>query len=252
MPGSGEGDEPGAPPRSVFATTHWSVVLSAGQDDSPQSTEALETLCRTYWYPLYVYIRRRGHGVEDAQDLTQQFFTHFLQKGRFRVADRGRGRFRTFLLHALQHFLINEWKHAHRLKRGGGTPCFSLDADDAEHRYAADAAALMTPERVYEKRWALTLLEQVLARLQREYAEAGHGRVFEALAELLWGKDASVSYAQIGERLGMTEGAVRGAMHRLRERYRERLRAEVAHTVADLGELDEELRHLLSVVGQRE
>ena len=247
-----DGVEPSAKVSGLFTTTHWSVVLAAGQVDAPQAGEALEKLCRTYWYPLYVYVRRRGHSVEDAQDLTQQFFAHLLQKGHFRVADPGRGRFRTFLLHGLEHFLINEWKRAHRLKRGGGTPSLSLDAEDAEHRYANEPATTMTPERAYEKRWAMTLLEQVLAALQREYAEAGNTRVFEELAELLWGKDASTSYALIGERLGMTEGAARGAMHRLRERYRERLRAEVAQTVAHADEVEEELRYLITAVSQRD
>ena len=252
MASPSDGVEPAPKPDGLFATTHWSVVLAAGQQDAPQASEALEKLCRTYWYPLYVYVRRRGHSVEDAQDLTQQFFAHLLQRGRFRVADPGRGRFRTFLLHALEHFLINEWKRAHRLKRGGETPSLSLDAEDAEHRYANEPAATLTPERAYEKRWAMTLLERVLAALQQEYAEAGKSPVFEELAELLWGKDASVSYAQIGERLGMTEGAARGAMHRLRERYRERLRAEVAQTVAHADEVEEELRYLITAVSQRD
>jgi len=233
-----------------FTATHWSVVLAAGQRDSPQSSEALEKLCRTYWYPLYVYVRRRGHSPEDAQDLTQQFFALFLQKEYFRLADLRRGRFRTFLLHALEHFLVNEWKRAQRVKRGGGTPDLSLEADEAERRLACEAMTTLTPERAYEKRWARTLLEQVLSALQQEYTQSGHGRVFEELAEMLWGKDASVSYAQIGERLGMTEGAVGTAMHRLRQRYRERLWAEVAQTVAEPGEVDEELHYLLTVVSQ--
>jgi RNA polymerase sigma factor (sigma-70 family) len=247
-----DGVEPSAKAPGLFATTHWSVVLAAGQHELPQAIEALEKLCRTYWYPLYVYVRRRGYSVEDAQDLTQQFFAHVLRKRSFGLAIPARGKFRTFLLHSLQNFLANEWKRAHRLKRGGDTTCLSLDADDAEHRYANEPAATMTPERAYEKRWAMTLLEQVLVNLQQEYARAGNGRVFEELADLLWGKEASVSYGQIGERLGMTEGAVRGAMHRLRDRYRERLRAEVAHTVADFREVDDELRYLVAVVGQRD
>jgi len=246
-----EGCSGDAPVRSgEFTTTHWSVVLAAAQQESPQAAEALETLCRTYWYPLYVYVRRRGYEHEDAQDLTQQFFALFLQKEYVRLADRQRGRFRTFLLHALEHFLVNEWKRAQRVKRGGGTPCLSLDADEAENRYALETVTTLTPERVYEMRWARTLLEQVLAALQQEYTASGQGQVFEALAELLWGKDASVSYAQIGEHLGMTEGAVGTAMHRLRQRFRDRLRAEVAHTVAEPGEVDEELHYLLTVVSQ--
>jgi RNA polymerase sigma factor (sigma-70 family) len=235
---------------SIFATTHWSIVLTAGQGHSLQAAEALEKLCSAYWYPLYVYVRRRGYGVEDAQDLTQTFFARFLEQGSFGMADPVRGRFRTFLLHALEHFLINEWKHARRIKRGGETPRLSLDADDAEHRYAHEPAVTMTPERAYQMRWAATLLEHVLSTLMQEYAEAGNRRVFEAMAGLLWGKDGSVSFAEIGARLGMTEGAARGAMHRLRLRYRERLRREVAQTVAEPGEVEEELRYLISVVSQ--
>ena len=212
----------------------------------------MEKLCRTYWYPLYAYVRRRGYDPEDAQDLTQEFFAQLLRKNLPARADHARGKFRTFLLHSLQNLLANKWKRAQRVKRGGGTTSLSWDYDDAEHRYAREPATTMTPERVYEKRWAMTLLEQVLADLQREYTRAGKERVLEQLSDLLWGKAASISYAQIGEHLGMTEGAVRGAMHRLRERYRERLRAEVSHTVADAGEVDEELRHLIAVVGQRD
>jgi RNA polymerase sigma factor (sigma-70 family) len=235
-----------------FTTTHWSVVLAAGQEESPLAAAALEKLCRIYWYPLYVYVRRRGHSPEDAQDLTQQFFALFLQKEYFRLADPRRGRFRTFLLHALQHFLVNEWKRAQRAKRGGGSLCLSLDADEAERRYVLEPVTTLTPERAYEKRWARTLLEQVLAVLQQEYTQSGQGRVFEELAEMLWGRDTSVSYVQIGERLGLTEGAVGAAMHRLRQRYRERLRAEVTHTVAEPGEVDEELHYLLRVVSQEQ
>jgi RNA polymerase sigma factor (sigma-70 family) len=251
MHGSAHGHEPAAPPQGVFATTHWSVVLAAGQVCSVQSTEALEQLCRTYWYPLYLYVRRRSHSVEDAQDLTQQFFAQLLEKRSFTLADPARGRFRTFLLHALEHFLINEWKRAHRLKRGGEGHCMSLDAQEAEQRYAEEpATTTLTPERAYERRWAMTLLQQALAAVRQEYIAAGNAREFEELAELLWGKDTSISYAQIGERLGLAQGAARGAMHRLRMRYRERLRAEVAHTVAHPDEVEEELRYLIAVISQ--
>jgi RNA polymerase sigma-70 factor (ECF subfamily) len=233
-----------------FTTTHWSVVLAAGQNADAQASEALHQLCRTYWYPLYAYVRKRGHSPEDAQDLTQEFFALFLRKEYFRLADRARGRFRTFLLHALEHFLINEWKRAQCAKRGGGTTPLSLDVAAAEQRYTNEPAVTLTPERAYEKQWAATLLEQVLSKLKQEYAEAGNRRVFAELADLLWGKDGSASFAEIGARLDMTEGAARGAMHRLRTRYRERLRREVAQTVAEPGEVDEELRDLISVVSQ--
>jgi len=250
MTGRGEEESPGAVAQPLFATTHWSVVLATADPDSPQAGAALEQLCQTYWYPLYVYVRRRGYSPEDAQDLTQEFFAVFLRNQKFGLADRGRGRFRTFLLHALEHFLVNEWKRNQRLKRGGGAQCLSLDTEQGERRYAQEPAGTMTPARAYEQRWAMTLLEQVLTSLEREYTAAGGTRVFKELAELLWGKDTGVSYAQIAERLSMTEGAVRGAMHRLRERYRARLRAEVAHTVAEPGEVEEELRYLIQVVSE--
>jgi RNA polymerase sigma factor (sigma-70 family) len=250
MMGQGTKEAPGAVGQPLFATTHWSVVLTAAKEDAPEAAAALERLCRTYWYPLYVFVRRRGHSPEDAQDLTQQFFALFLHKEYFRLADRARGRFRTFLLHALEHFLINEWKRAQRAKRGGGTTPISLDVQDAEHRYARELVTTLTPDRAYEKQWAATLLEQVLSALREEYAAAGSSRVFAELADLLWGKDGSVSFAEIGNRLSMTEGAARGAMHRLRTRYREQLRREVAQTVSEPGEVDEELRYLITVVSQ--
>ena len=241
-------EAPGAVAQPLFATTHWSVVFAAASGETPEAAAALQRLCSTYWYPLYVYVRRRGYSPEDAQDLTQEFFVLFLRKEYFRLADRARGRFRTFLLHALEHFLINEWKRAQCAKRGGGTTPFSLDAAAAEQRYAGEPSTTLTPERAYEKRWATTLLEQVLASLQQEYADAGHRRVFAELADLLWGKDGSVSFAEIGARLDMTEGAARGAMHRLRTRYRARLRTEIAHTVASPEEIAGEIRHLIAVV----
>jgi RNA polymerase sigma factor (sigma-70 family) len=246
----GEAGSPALSGQAWFATTHWSVVLAAGQGADAQAAAALEQLCRTYWYPLYVFVRRRGHSPEDAQDLTQQFFALFLQKGYFRLADRAKGRFRTFLLHALEHFLINEWKRAQCAKRGGGATTLSLDLETAEHRFANEPVTTLTPERAYEKQWAAALLEHVLSTLRQEYAEAGSARMFAELADLLWGKDGSVSFAEIGGRLGLTEGAARAAMHRLRLRYREQLRCEVAQTVDEPGAVDEELRYLISVVSQ--
>jgi len=241
-------DAPGAVGQPLFATTHWSVVLAAGDGDTPQSAAALEQLCRTYWYPLYVYVRRRGYGVEDAQDLTQQFFAGFLAKESFSLADPARGRFRTFLLKSLQHFLADDWKRAHRARRGGGAFQLPLDEATAETRYAAELTDTMTPERAYEQRWAMTLLEQVLARMREDYGRAGKTRLFEALQDFLWGPDASVSYGVLATELEMTEGALRVAVHRLREHYRERLRAEVAHTVSEPGEVDAELHYLISVI----
>ncbi len=236
----------------IFATTHWSVVLAAGEENTQQSAAALEQLCRTYWYPLYGYVRRRGHSPEDAQDLTQEFFARFLERESFSLADPARGRFRTFLLKSLQNFLTDDWKRVHRAKRGGNAFVLPLDGDMAEARHINELAETLTPERAYEEHWALTLLEQVLARMHEDYARAGKARLFEALQDLLWGVVASVSYAELAKELAMTEGALRVAVHRLRADYRERLRAEVAHTVSDPGEVDAELRHLISVVSGQE
>ncbi len=244
-------EAPGAAVQPLFATTHWSVVLATANRESPEAAAALERLSLTYWYPLYVYVRRRGYTPEDAQDLTQEFFALLLRKEYLQLADPRRGKFRTFLLHALEHFLINEWKRAQRAKRGGGATFLSLDAEQTERRYAREPTTTMTPERAYEKRWAITLLDQVLALLRKEYARAGKERLFDELAWLLWGKDSasnSDSGAAIGQRLGMTEGAVRVALHRLRKRYSELLRAEVAQTVATPAEVDQELKYLLGVV----
>lgn len=236
------------PKGGVFATTRWSQVLAAGEEPSPGADEALENLCRSYWHPLYVYIRRRGHGPEDAEDLTQRFFAHFLEKHYFQHADPMRGRFRTFLLRSLEHFLVNDWKHAHRLKRGGNASRIPLEMAGAEEQSAMILAGGTTPETAYERRWALLLLDRVLESVRAEYAALQRTREFEALADRIWGKDEGLSYAEIGGRLGCTESAARGAMHRLRERYRERLRSEVGQTVSDYTSVDDELRHLIRVV----
>ena len=233
---------------AAFATTHWSVVLAAGGEPSAPAAEALETLCRSYWQPLYVYARRRGYGLEDAQDLTQQFLARFVRNHSFRLADPARGRFRTFLLKSLQNFLADDWRRAHRLKRGGDMTVISLDGPAAETNCALELAETMTPERAFERRWAMTLLAQVLERMGEDYRRAGKGRLFDALKEHLWGTDGAPTYAQVGQDLDLSEGALRVAVHRLREHYRERLRAEVAQTVSHPAEVDEELRHLIAVV----
>lgn len=233
-----------------FTTTHWSLVLRAAAADSPtMAAAALETLCRTYWYPLYVYVRRRGYGPSDAQDLTQQFFAGFLEQGSFARADPTRGRFRSFLLKSLQHFLLDDWKRAHRAKRGGGMALLALDSEVAERQFAADAKDRISPELAFDERWALTLLDRVLKRLGEEYARAGKTGLFAALQKHLWGTEGAAAYAQIAQELGMTEGALRVAVHRVRTRYRELLRAEVGHTVHDPAEIDEELHYLIRIVG---
>ena len=230
-----------------FTTTHWSVVLAAGQRELPQAAEALERLCRTYWYPLYVYVRRQGKSPEDAQDLTQDFFCRLLEKNYLAKADRDRGRFRTFLLGSMNNFLVNEWRRAGRLKRGGGVEFLSIDTDAAEDRYAAEPAKDSNPDAAYEQRWAVTLIEQVLAALSQEFKAADKARLFEELKGFIWGDKSTASYAEIAGHLNLTEGSVKVAVHRLRQRFRELLRAEVAHTVARPEDVNDELRHLISV-----
>jgi RNA polymerase sigma-70 factor (ECF subfamily) len=231
-----------------FTTTHWSVVLAAGHSSAPGAQEALETLCRTYWYPLYVYVRRQGQSPHDAQDLTQEFFARLLEKKYLRLADPDRGKFRAFLLKSLKHFLVNEWEKARTQKRGGGQCAIPLDADIAETRYAAEPVQALTVDQVYEKRWALTLIETVLARLRENYAAGGRLPLFEAIKGFIWGDPPTLSHREAASQLGLSEGAFKVAVHRLRGRYRELLRAEIAKTVATPAEVDEELHHLVAVL----
>ena len=234
-----------------FQSTRWSLVLLAG--DSQQSDEshrALEHLCRVYWYPLYAFVRRKGHSSHDAQDLTQAFFEKLLEKDYLADADRERGRFRTFLLASLNHFLTNEWRRARAEKRGGGATVISLDEDAAEERYQEEPADHLTAERLFERRWALTLLENVLGRLRREMEEEGKGEVFEQLKEYLSTGKLELPYAMIGERLGLSEGNTRVIAHRLRNRYRELMREGIAQTVQDPGDVDDEIRHLITVLSR--
>ena len=230
-----------------FSTTHWSVVLAAGRDSSPSAREALQQLCLAYWYPLYAYVRRQGHTPEDAQDLTQEFFTRFLARNSVRLADRERGRFRTFLLSSLKHFLVDEWKRATREKRGGRETVLSLDELAAETRYASEPAHNESPDALFDKRWAATLMEQTMAKLAAEFASASRPVLFETLKMIVWGEQ-NKSYTETAELLGMTEGALKVAVHRFRQRYGELLRAEVANTVATPAEIDEEVRYLISAL----
>jgi DNA-directed RNA polymerase specialized sigma24 family protein len=231
-----------------FTTTHWSLVLGAADHSSPRSEAALERLCKLYWYPLYAYVRRSGHTAEDAQDLTQNFFARLLSKDYLRLADSQRGRFRTFLLTSLQRFLVNDWKKAGAQKRGGGRRAVSLDMDASEQMYQIEPPDTATPESIFEKRWALAVLETVMVHLGEEFNASGKGGQFEALKDLLWGEKTSRPYSVVAGELGMTEGALKVAVHRLRHRFRELLRAEVAQTVASAEDVDEELRHLISVI----
>lgn len=239
----------GGADRRWFTTTCWSVVLSAQDRNSPEWEQALAALCETYWFPLYVYVRRSGYSSHDAQDLTQEFFARFLEKDFLKDVDCRRGKFRSFLLAALKHHLSHERERAKAKKRGGGRAPFSLDFDSAESRYRLEPADPATPERLYERRWALTLLDRVIRRLEDENARAGKADSFAILKEFLTAGRESRPYRRVAESLGMTEGAVKVAVHRLRRRYRELLREEVAQTVADPAEIDEELRDLFAAVG---
>jgi len=233
-----------------FRTTHWSVVLLAGQDDSTQAAAALEKLCRTYWYPIYSFIRRRGYDSPDAQDLTQGFFAQLLRRNDFLTVDARKGKFRSFLLGALSHFLANEWDRSQRLKRGGGQSVISLDAHSAEERYKLEPATHETPEQIFERRWIEALLETVLLRLRAECAAYGQADRFDSLKVFLVEDKGAVSFAGIGRELSMTESAVKGVVRRLRSRYRELFREEVANTVDKPEELEDEIRELLAVLSR--
>jgi RNA polymerase sigma-70 factor (ECF subfamily) len=232
-----------------FATTRWSMVLAAGAASSPETERALADLCQRYWFPLYVYVRRRIGDVDQARDLTQEFFARLLEKGTIARADPERGRFRSFLLTALQHFLANEWQKQQTQKRGGGQRVLSLDFDSKDCQAAFEPAHEWTAERLYERQWALTLLDGVLARLRQEYEAAGKTRWFEQLKPFLAGETKSAAYAETAAALQVSEGAARVAAHRLRKRYRELLRQEVAQTVADDADVDDEIRALFAAVG---
>ena len=228
-----------------FVTTHWSVVLAAGRSDSTRARAALEKLCRNYWYPLYAFVRRLGHSAEDAEDLVQSFFTICLEKNYLGAAEQSKGRFRSFLLIALKRFLANEWNKARAQKRGGSHTAISLDGLTAEQRYALEPADHLSADKLFDRRWALTLLDQVVARLRDEQADAGKLEQFEQLKECITSAGRGEPYAEIAARLGTSEGAIKVTAHRLRQRYRELLEEEIANTVATPGEVEEERRHLL-------
>jgi RNA polymerase sigma-70 factor (ECF subfamily) len=238
-------------PQALFVTTHWSVVLAAGHGDTTRADDALAHLCQTYWYPLYAYARRRGYSPPDAEDLTQEFFARLLKHNWIAHADRHKGRFRSFLLMAMKRFLAKEWDKAKALKRGGQVQFVPLQLDTAETRYTRESADTHTPEQLFDKQWAMTLLDTVLKRLRGEYVGNGKGGLFEVLEPCLIGKRESQPYAALATQLGMTEGAVKVAVCRLRERYRECLKQEIAHTVASPAEVEEELRHLFRVLARR-
>jgi RNA polymerase sigma-70 factor (ECF subfamily) len=222
------------------------VVLTAGRSDTTRARDALEKLCQAYWYPLYAYVRRRGHSPEDAQDLTQKFFARLLERNWLTTADPARGRFRSFLLGMLNHFLANEWRRDQAQKRGGGAQFVRLDT--AETCYKNEPAAHVTPEQYFERRWALTLLDLVLSRLSAEFERQNKPEMFALLKPCLVGDRDSQPYAVLSEKLGLSEGAVKVTVHRLRKRYRQLLRDEVAQTVATPDEVEAEVRHLIAVL----
>jgi len=231
-----------------FALTHWSVVLAAGRGDSTHARSALEKLCRTYWQPIYAFVRRQGHSPHDAQDLTQEFFVRLLENKSLADVDRAKGRFRSFLLASLKHFLANEWDKARAQKRGGGQFLIPIDPQSAETACGIDPADETTADKSFDRRWALAVLDHALQRLRQEHVREGKQDLFEQLKVTLTEASRSVRYAEIAAQLEMSEGAVKVAVHRLRQRYRELLRAEIADTVATLGEVEEEIRALFSAL----
>ncbi len=233
------------PRAGVFATTHWSVVVRAGDSQSPESLSAMERLCRTYWYPLYAFVRRRGNSHEDASDLTQAFFAKFLEKRYLRSVDSNLGKFRTFLLTSMTHFLANEWDKSQAQRRGGGAPIVSLEDSAADQRYQLEPTDRVTPETLFERRWAQTVMGVVLVRLSTET----DSKRFEILKAFLLEDKGAVSYEAASAELGLSVAAITSAIHRMRARFRALLIEEVGHTVEKPGDVKDELRHLLSALG---
>lgn len=241
--GSGEG-------RGRFAMTRWSLVVAAADSRHPDHRRALAELCNDYWYPVYAFVRRRGADPDAAQDLTQGFFSQLLEKHTIKAADRERGRFRSFLLAALKFYLSHEHERAQAQKRGGGQAAIPLDATTAESRYRLEPADPRTPESLFERRWALLLLERTLDRLREDLKGSARPERSLRLVGYLTGDDSAPSYKQVATELGMTESAVKVAVHRLRGRFRELLREEVLQTVHEPAEVDDELHHLFAVLGK--
>lgn len=239
-----------ANPARDFRTTRWTVVLAAAHSEAPGAEDALAQLCRTYWCPLYAFVRRRGNSPVDAEDLTQGFFERLLEKEYLADLTPGMGRFRSFLLTALNHFLANEWDRAQTRKRGGDRVIVSLDDQDAETRYQFEPVDNVTPETLFEQRWALTVLERVLARLRDEFVASEKAGLFDQLKAFLTADQPACSYGDVAARTGLKEGTVKVAVHRLRRRYGELLRAEIAETVHDPEEVEDEIRHLISVLAR--
>ena len=244
LTGVGESAQNGA---AAFTTTHWSVVLEA-QGESPAAQEALEKLCRIYWRPIYSFLRRQGIRPEEAEDLTQGFFAQLLERRSLGAVRKEKGRLRSYLLGALKYFLADEQRRSMAIKRGKGQRLIPLEELGADKRVEMEPADPVTAEMIYERRWALTVLEHVLSRLKDEYRTAGNATLFDSLKQLLPDEPGSPSQAEIATQLGMTENAVRQAFYRFRQRYQSLLREEIAHTVATPGDIEDELRHLIAVV----
>ena len=233
-----------------FRTTHWSVVLAAGGSPAPEAAVALERLCATYWYPLYSFLRRQGQSPHDAQDLTQSFFAQLLEKNSLQSVNPGKGKFRSFLLSSLKHFLANERDRAGALKRGGAIAFISWEEAGAEERHRQADSLALTPDKAFEQTWAMTLLERVLAKLRTDYADAGQSALFDALQIFLTGDKGAVPYAEMAARLNLGESALKMSIQRLRRRFGELLREEIAHTVSRPEEIDEEIRALFAAASQ--
>jgi len=237
-------------PQGLFVTTHWSVVLAAKDKASPDCAQALETLCQTYWYPLYAFIRGSGYSPPDAQDLTQGFFARLLAKDYLRLVEPEKGRFRAFLKMALKRFLAREWERGQAEKRGGGRACLSFDTALAEQRFQAEAADSLEPDQIYDRRWALTLLGEATARLEREYTAARKAGELQHLKPYLTAERGGIPYTELALALQTSEGAARVAVHRLRKRFRELFREVIAETVSGAEEAEEELRHVIGVLSR--
>jgi RNA polymerase sigma-70 factor (ECF subfamily) len=233
-----------------FVATHWSVVLAAASEDSQEAAAALETLCRQYWYPLYAFVLRSGRTAADAEDIVQSFFSNFLAKRFLHHADRQRGRFRTFLLASLKHFMANQWQRERAIKRGGGIPAFSLEQLGPEELYTREDAHSLTPEQFFDRAWALRVLAFVRDKLRKDYVRRGQAERFRLLESFLPGEASELTYAEAGRQLGLTEGSVKAEVHRLKGRYRTHLRAAVMPTVARLEDVDAELRELRGALSQ--
>lgn len=232
-----------------FRTTHWSVVLAATNPAAPDRREAMAHLCETYWYPLYAYVRHRGNSADNAEELTQEFFTRLIEKEFIRNTAPENGRFRAFLLACLKHFLANEWDRVRAEKRGGTKQILSIDFSDADERYGREPAHELTAERIFERRWALLVLEQALAQLAEEMTASGKGHVFEEFKDYLMAEADTPTHDRTARAMGLSPGAVKVRVHRLRQRYRRILRERIAMTLSDPDEVDDEIRRLFSALG---